>query len=233
VTSVLIVEDEPSFVEALQVSLAAEGFEVTAALDGKAGLDAFRRVRPDVVLLDLMLPALPGLDVLRAIRKDSDLPVIVVSAKGAEADIVSALELGADDYVTKPYSVRELVARIRAAARRTGAAAAAEVLTAGVLVLDLASRRLRLPSGEQDLPKKEFEVLQLLMQRPGRVVTREEFLDEVWGFAWAGDTRSLDQHVRRLRRRLEADPTAPRIEALRGVGYRLVSHAPSRGDGRD
>jgi two-component system, OmpR family, response regulator RegX3 len=221
-TRVLIVEDEPSYVEALQVSLGAEGFEVDAALDGKAGLECFRKARPDVILLDLMLPALPGLDVLRAIRRESDVPVIVVSAKGAEADIVSALELGADDYVTKPYSVRELVARIRAAARRRGVAAAAEVFTAGVMTLDLAARRLRLPSGEQDLPKKEFEVLQLLMQRPGRVVPREEFLDEVWGFAWAGDTRSLDQHVRRLRRRLEADPAAPAIEAVRGVGYRLV-----------
>ncbi|MBN2114044.1 MAG: response regulator transcription factor [Acidimicrobiia bacterium] len=221
-TRVLIVEDEPSYVEALQVSLGAEGFEVEAALDGKAGLERFRSFRPEVVLLDLMLPVLPGLDVLRAIRRDSEVPVIVVSAKGAEADIVSALELGADDYVTKPYSVRELVARIRAAARRTGALVTPEVLTAGAAILDLASRRLRLPSGEQDLPKKEFEVLQLLMQRPGRVVPREEFLDEVWGFAWAGDTRSLDQHVRRLRRRLEADPEAPAIEAVRGVGYRLV-----------
>ncbi|MBM3695359.1 MAG: response regulator transcription factor [Actinobacteria bacterium] len=221
-TRVLIVEDEPSYVEALQVSLAAEGFEVEAALDGKAGLERFRSFRPDVVLLDLMLPLLPGLDVLRAMRRESEVPVIVVSAKGAEADIVSALELGADDYVTKPYSVRELVARIRAAGRRAGVVAAPDVLAAGSLVLDLAGRRLRLPSGEQDLPKKEFEVLQLLMQRPGRVVPREEFLDEVWGFAWAGDTRSLDQHVRRLRRRLEADTTAPRIEAVRGVGYRLV-----------
>ena len=221
-TRVLIVEDEPSFVEALQVSLTAEGFEVDAALDGKMGLERFRAARPDVILLDLMLPVLPGLDVLRAIRRESDTPVIVVSAKGAEADIVSALELGADDYVTKPYSVRELVARIRAAARRTGAGVTSEALTAGVMTLDLATRRLRLPSGEQDLPKKEFEVLQMLMQRPGRVVPREEFLDEVWGFAWAGDTRSLDQHVRRLRRRLEADPAAPGIEAVRGVGYRLV-----------
>jgi two-component system response regulator RegX3 len=222
VTRVLIVEDEPSYVEALQVTLAAEGFEVTAAFDGKAGLESFRQNRPDVILLDLMLPLLPGLDVLRGIRRESEVPVIVVSAKGAEADIVAALELGADDYITKPYSVRELVARIRAATRRTGATAEPEVLTAGVITLDLGSRRLVLPSGEQDLPKKEFEVLQLLMRRPGRVVPREEFLDEVWGFAWAGDTRSLDQHVRRLRRRLEADPDAPRIEALRGVGYRLV-----------
>ena len=221
-TRVLIVEDEPSYVEALQVSLGAEGFEVDAALDGKAGLEHFRKIRPDVILLDLMLPALPGLDVLRAVRRESDVPVIVVSAKGAEADIVSALELGADDYVTKPYSVRELVARIRAAARRPGVAAASEVLIAGVMTLDLATRRLRLPSGEQDLPKKEFEVLQLLMEHPGRVIPREEFLDEVWGFAFAGDTRSLDQHIRRLRRRLEADPAGPQIEAVRGVGYRLV-----------
>jgi DNA-binding response OmpR family regulator len=149
-------------------------------------------------------------------------PVIVVSAKGAEADIVSALELGADDYLTKPYSVRELIARIRAATRRMAPGVQAEVLTAGAASLDLATRRLRLPSGEQDLPRKEFEVLHLLMQRPGRVVPREEFLDEVWGFAWAGDTRSLDQHVRRLRRRLETDPASPRIEVVRGVGYRLV-----------
>jgi two-component system response regulator RegX3 len=228
-TRVLIVEDEPSYVAALEVALGVEGFEVAAALDGKAGLERFRAAHPDVVLLDLMLPLLPGLDVLRAIRRESDVPVIVVSAKGAEADIVSALELGADDYVTKPYSIRELVARIRAAARRTGAVGAAEVLSAGTITLDLSSRRLRLPSEEQDLPKKEFEVLQLLMRRPGRVVTREEFLDEVWGFAWAGDTRSLDQHVRRLRRRLEADPSAPGIEAVRGVGYRLAL-PPHRGE---
>jgi two-component system response regulator RegX3 len=222
VTRVLIVEDEPSYVQALQVALAAEGFEVVAALDGKEGLERFRAARPEVLLLDLMLPGLSGLDVLREVRRLSDLPVIVVSAKGAEADIVSALELGADDYVTKPYSARELVARIRAATRRGRAATAGEVLTAGAASLDLATRRLRLPSGEQDLPKKEFEVLQLLMQRPGRVVPREEFLDEVWGFTFAGDTRSLDQHIRRLRRRLEADPASPQIEAVRGVGYRLV-----------
>jgi len=220
-TRVLIIEDEPSYVEALRVALGAEGFSVEAALDGKAGLECFRATRPQVILLDLMLPVISGLDVLRAVRRDSDVPVIVVSAKGAEADIVSALELGADDYVTKPYSVRELVARIRAATRR-GAAVTGETLTAGAASLDLATRRLRLPGGEQDLPKKEFEVLQLLMRRPGRVVPREEFLDEVWGFAFAGDTRSLDQHIRRLRRRLEADPGGPQIEAVRGVGYRLV-----------
>ena len=219
---VLIVEDEPSFVEALEVSLGAEGFEVLSAADGRRGVEAFREGRPDVVLLDLMLPGLPGLDVLRAIRRESDVPVIVVSAKDAEADVVAALELGADDYVTKPYSVRELVARIRAAERRSTAPAAAETLTVGAATLDLGALKLRLPSGDQDLPKKEFEVLRMLMQHPGRVIEREDFLDEVWGFAWAGDTRSLDQHIRRLRRRLEADPQAPRVETVRGVGYRLV-----------
>jgi two-component system response regulator RegX3 len=220
-TRVLIVEDEPSYVEALRLALGAEGFEVDAALDGKAGVERFRDRRPEVILLDLMLPGISGLDVLRAVRRESDVPVIVVSAKGAEADIVSALELGADDYVTKPYSARELVARIRAALRRGASIAAGEVLTAGAAVLDLAARRLRLAGGEQDLPKKEFEVLCLLMRHPGRVVPREEFLDEIWGYASTDETRSLDQHVRRLRRRLEADPAAPQIEAVRGVGYRL------------
>jgi len=221
-TRVLIVEDEPSYVEALRLALGAEGFEVEAALDGRTGLERFRAHRPEVVLLDLMLPGLSGLDVLRAVRRESEVPVIVVSAKGAEADIVSALELGADDYVTKPYSARELIARIRAAVRRGSVGSAGEVLTAGTAVLDLATRRLLLPGGEQDLPKKEFEVLYLLMQRPGRVVPREEFLDEVWGYASTDETRSLDQHIRRLRRRLEADPAGPQIEAVRGVGYRLV-----------
>jgi two-component system response regulator RegX3 len=222
VTRVLVVEDEPSYVEALRVSLQAEGFEVDAALDGRTGLERFHAARPGVILLDLMLPGISGLDVLRAVRKESDLPVIVVSAKDGEADIVAALELGADDYVTKPYSIRELIARIRAAMRRVDAGVETEALTVGPATLDLGALKLRLPAGDQDLPRKEFEVLRLLMEHPGRVVPREEFIDTVWGFGWAEDTRSLDQHIRRLRRRLEVDPAAPRIEAVRGVGYRLV-----------
>ena len=222
-TRILVVEDEPSFVDALTVALAREGFEVEAATDGRQGLDSFRAVRPDLVLLDLMLPGLPGLDVLRAMRRESDVPVIVVSAKDAESDVVTALELGADDYVTKPYSVRELVARIRATTRRSGPAAmAGETITLGSATLDLGALRLRLADAEHDLPKKEFEVLRLLMEQPGRVVTREEFTDEVWGYTWMGNTRSLDQHVRRLRRRLEEDPGAPNIETVRGVGYRIA-----------
>jgi two-component system response regulator RegX3 len=221
-TRVLIVEDEPSFVEALELALGKEGFDVVTAMDGRAGLDSFRSDHPDVVLLDLMLPELPGLDVLRAIRREAATPVIVVSAKDAEADVVTALELGADDYVTKPYSVRELVARIRAAARRTVGVGPADTLVAGEASLDLGALKLRLGDAEIDLPKKEFEVLQLLMEQPGRVVPREEFLDKVWGFAWIGDTRTLDQHIRRLRRRLEELADGPQIETVRGVGYRLT-----------
>jgi len=146
-----------------------------------------------------------------------------VSAKDAEADIVAALELGADDYVTKPYSVRELIARVRAASRRS-IAGPREAVTLGAATLDHATLRLRLGDTEQDLPKKEFEVMALLMEQPGRVVPREEFLDRVWGYTWIGDTRTLDQHIRRLRRRLEADPDAPTIETVRGVGYRLAMH---------
>ena len=219
---VLIVEDEPSFVEALRIAFEREGYDVEATMDGRQGLDAFRSVKPDVVLLDLMLPGLPGLDVLRAIRLDSAVPVVVVSAKDHESDVVTALELGADDYVTKPYSIRELLARVRAAARRSSSMAGPEMLSVGTATLDRASLRLRLPGVDHDLPKKEFEVLELLMHQPGRVVPREEFLDRVWGYTWVGETRTLDQHIRRLRRRLESDPGAPRIETVRGVGYRLT-----------
>ncbi len=220
---VLIVEDEPAYVEALEVALSREGFEVAAAPDGRAGLRAFREQVPDVVLLDLMLPGLAGLDVLRRLRAESSVPVIVLSAKDREADVVAALELGADDYMSKPYSVRELVARVRAAVRRAQPGAAdAEVLVVGSAVLDLGRHELRLGDDVQVPPRKEFALLRLLMERQGRVVAREDILSEVWGFAWAGDSKTLDQHIRRLRRRLEPATGAPRIETVRGVGYRLV-----------
>lgn len=217
----LLIEDEPSFVEALRVALVREGFSVETAEDGRRGVQAFRELTPDVVLLDLMLPGLSGLDVLRRIREESGVPVIVVSAKEAEADVVAALELGADDYLTKPYSVRELVARIRANLRRAGASGEAEVLAVGEAVLDLGRYELRLGDRVEVLPRKEFALLRLLMERAGRVVTRDQLIDEVWGFDYVGDTRTLDQHIRRLRRRLEGLPEAPSIRTVRGVGYRL------------
>jgi two-component system response regulator RegX3 len=221
VLSVLIIEDEPAFVDALEVSLSREGLQVSAAADGRDGLAAFRTERPDVVLLDLMLPGLSGLDVLRRIRAESDVPVIVVSAKDAESDVVTALELGADDYLKKPYSIRELVARIHVTARRLMRVPDEEpVLTAGNAALDVGRYELRVGDETFELPRKEFEVMRKLIARPGRVVPREVMLEEIWGYSW-GDSKTLDQHIRRLRRKLEQVEGAPVITTVRGVGYRL------------
>ncbi|MDJ0953543.1 MAG: response regulator transcription factor [Acidimicrobiia bacterium] len=217
--NVLIVEDEPSYLEALKITLEPEGFAVATAADGRAGITAFEAAMPDVILLDLMLPDLSGLDVLRRLRQRSDVPVIVVSAKSAEADIVTALELGADDYLTKPYSSRELVARIRANTRRI-ADPEQEVLTAGNAVLDPGRYEMRIGESTFALARKEFELAELLMERQGRIVTRETLLERIWGIDW-GDSKSLDQHIRRLRRRFEQVEGAPQITTVRGVGYRL------------
>ncbi len=219
--AVLVIEDEPAYVDAIETALGREGFDVSSAGDGKSGLASFRELRPDVVLLDLMLPGLAGLDVLSRIRAESEIPVIVVSAKDAESDVVAALELGADDYLTKPYSLRELVARIRAATRRgVSLDTEDEILTVGDAVLDSGRYRLLLGGEPVDLPRKEFEVLHRLMARVGRVVTRSELLDDVWGPTY-GDSKTLDQHIRRLRRKLERASGAPVITTVRGVGYRL------------
>jgi two-component system response regulator RegX3 len=219
--SILIIEDEPAFVDALQVSLGKEGMQVSAAEDGREGLQMFRAEHPDVVLLDLMLPGINGLDVLRRIRGESQTPVIVLSAKDAESDVVTALELGADDYLTKPYSIRELLARIRVAVRRSTSSEPDDtVLTAGDTVLDTGRYELRIRDAVFALPRKEFEVMHKLMERPGRVVRREVLLDEIWGYTW-GDSKTLDQHIRRLRRKLEKVEDGPRIMTVRGVGYRL------------
>ena len=223
---ILIIEDEPAYVDALQVSLEREGFSLTAASDGREGLTRFREGQPDVVLLDLMLPGLSGLDVLRRMRDESHVPIIVLSAKDSESDVVTALELGADDYLTKPYSIRELVARIRVAMRRLSAAEEDAVITFGSAVLDTGRHQLRLSGTAVDLPRKEFQVMQLLMQRGGKVITREILLDEIWGYNWT-DSKTLDQHIRRLRRKLETDDEAPVITTVRGVGYRLEASGRS------
>lgn len=217
--NVLIVEDEASYLEALQVTLEPEGFAVATAMDGRSGIASFEANLPDVVLLDLMLPDVSGLDVLRRVRQKSDIPVIVVSAKSAEADIVTALELGADDYLTKPYSSRELIARIRANTRRIPDPEQ-DVLTAGNTVLDPGRYEMRIGAATFSLARKEFELAELLMERQGRIVTRETLLERIWGIDW-GDSKSLDQHIRRLRRRFEQVEDAPRITTVRGVGYRL------------
>ena len=216
----LIVEDEPAYLDALEVALTKEGFSLATATDGRDGLASFRSHRPDMVLLDLMLPGMSGLDVLRRIRVESEVPVIVLSAKDSEADVVTALELGADDYLTKPYSVRELVARIRAAMRRTGPEEEEAVLAVGNAVLDPGRYQLRIDDVTFGLPRKEFELLHQLMARPGRVVTREHLLTEIWGYGW-NDSKTLDQHIRRLRRKLEQVEGAPAIATVRGVGYRI------------
>lgn len=217
--TVLIVEDETSYLEALEVTLQPEGFTILTATDGRSALNLFRRESPDVVLLDLMLPDLSGLDVLRQIRTQSDVPVIIVSAKDTEADIVSALELGADDYLTKPYSSRELVARIRANTRRASDEVEA-VLVVGNAVLDPSRYEIRIGDAAFSLARKEFELAHLLMERQGRIVTRETLLERIWGIDW-GDSKSLDQHIRRLRRRFEQVADGPCITTVRGVGYRL------------
>jgi two-component system response regulator RegX3 len=221
---VLIVEDEESFVDALTVGLEREGFSVTTAVDGQQGLALFKEGDFDIVLLDLMLPKKSGLDVCRDIRLTSSVPIIIVSAKSEEVDMVLMLELGADDYVAKPYRLRELVARIRAVLRRrqdSGIAEADEVIALGNIRLDIDARRCFVDDEEIKLRKKEFALLRLLLENPGRVLTREVLIDRVWGSDYVGDTKTLDVHIKRLRTLIEAEPKNPaHISTVRGVGYR-------------
>ncbi|MEO6121515.1 MAG: response regulator transcription factor [Acidimicrobiales bacterium] len=222
--TILIVEDEESFVEALVIGLKREGFLVHVARDGVSALAVFDAVRPDLVLLDVMLPSLSGLDVCREIRLKSRTPIVMVTAKGSEIDTVVGLEVGADDYVTKPYRLRELVARIRAVLRRApreGATASEDVLEVGEVSLDPVRHEVRLRDEEVPLPLKEFDLLEILMDNAGRVLTRETLIDRVWGSNYVGDTKTLDVHVKRLRAKLEDDPGQPRrIVTIRGLGYR-------------
>jgi two-component system response regulator RegX3 len=223
---VLVVEDEESFIDALEIGLSREGFKVTVARDGQEALVKFAQGTFDIVLLDLMLPKLSGLDVCRSIRSTSNVPLIVVSAKGEEVDTVLMLEIGADDYVTKPYRLRELVARMRAVLRRRESAEAFddpnEELNVGPLRLDIEARRCFVDGEEVSLRRKEFALLQLLLENPGRVLTRDVLIDRVWGSDYVGDTKTLDVHIKRLRTLIEKDPKEPvHITTVRGVGYRF------------
>ena len=224
-TRVLLVEDEESFIDALSIGLDREGFEVVVARDGLEAVALFNDGGIDVVLLDLMLPKMSGLDVCRAIRSSSDVPIIVVSAKGEEVDAVVMLEIGADDYVTKPYRLRELIARVRAVLRRHehhGTDIADHVVESGPLRLEIDTRRCFVNGEEIKVRKKEFALLELLLANTGRVITREQLIDRVWGSDYVGDTKTLDVHIKRLRTLIEEKPKEPRhITTVRGVGYRF------------
>jgi two-component system, OmpR family, response regulator RegX3 len=221
---VLVVEDETSYSEALSYVLRKEGFDVAIAETGPDALTEFERGGADIVLLDLMLPGLPGTEVCRQIRQTSSVPIIMVSAKDTEVDKVVGLELGADDYVTKPYSPRELVARIRAVLRRgtVDEVDDASALEAGHVRMDV-DRHLVTVEGEiVKLPLKEFELLEYFMRNPGRVLTRGQLIDRVWGADYVGDTKTLDVHVKRLRAKIEPDPTNPtNLTTVRGLGYKF------------
>jgi len=240
--NVLLAEDEESFVDALVVGLGREGFHVTVARDGTEALRLFEESQPDLVLLDLMLPKMSGIDVCRAIRTHSNVPIIMVTAKSAEIDTVVGLEVGADDYVAKPYRLRELVARIRAVLRRGAPGTTSELAEerrgaepeegtreAGEVRVDLDTRRVFVRGEEVPLRRKEFELLALLVENAGRVLTRDLLIDRIWGADYIGDTKTLDVHVKRLRSRIEEDPSHPLlITTVRGVGYRFDAAAARR-----
>ena len=233
--TILVIEDEASFVEALQIGLTREGFHVEVATDGAEALERFGTVQPDLVLLDVMLPRVSGIDVCRQIRTTSSVPIIMVTAKSSEIDTVVGLEVGADDYVTKPYRIRELVARIRVQLRRSAGdgdvtgelqRAGDGEIRVGPVALDPDAHRVTVGGREIALPLKEFEVLHLLLANAGRVLTRETLIDRVWGSDYVGDTKTLDVHIKRLRSKIEDDPAAPeRIVTIRGLGYKYVRSA--------
>jgi len=225
VSRVLVVEDEDSFSDALSYMLRKEGFEVSVAATGTQALTEFDRTGADIVLLDLMLPEMSGTEVCRQLRAKTNVPIIMVTARDAEIDKVVGLEIGADDYVTKPYSPRELVARIRAVLRRNANESveiAAPTLSAGPVRMDV-ERHVVSVSGEAvPLPLKEFELLELLLRNAGRVLTRGQLIDRVWGADYVGDTKTLDVHVKRLRSKIEPEPSAPRyLITVRGLGYKF------------
>ena len=229
-----MVEDEESFVDALSVGLKREGFWVAVARDGIEALELFEATRPDLVLLDVMLPRLSGIEVCRQIRTHSQVPIIMVSAKTSEIDTVVGLEVGADDYIAKPYRLRELVARLRAALRRSPRPGFREdgdgeesVLEVGDVRLDPERHEVLVRGQSLTLPRKEFQILAVLLANAGRLVTRDTLMDRVWGHDYVGDTKTLDVHIKRLRAKIEDDPSSPtRITTVRGLGYKFQAPEP-------
>jgi DNA-binding response OmpR family regulator len=222
VRTILVVDDEPVLRETLAEALDADGFRVVTAADGREALSRFREHQPDLVVLDLMLPELSGIEVCRIIRSESGVPIVMLTAKTSELDKVVGLELGADDYVTKPFSLRELSARIRALLRRTEqlAEAPAPLVELGALTVDLAGHRLLRDGERLPLKPKVFELLAYLLRHPGQVLTREQLLEHVWGYDYAGETRTVDVHIHWLRAAIEPDPADPAyLHTVRGVGY--------------
>ena len=224
---VLVVEDEEALVASIRFALESEGYEVVTATDGVAGLAAVNDTNPALVLLDLMLPGMSGVDICRQIRQTYDVPIMMLTAKDSEADKVLGLEMGADDYITKPFSTRELLARVRAHLRRAGRtgtfADTNEVLRGGRIELDIDAHEVRVEGTTVPLRPKEFELLEVLMRHKNRLSPRETLIDEVWGSDYFGDTKTLDVHIKRLRNKLEADPSDPvQIRTVRGLGYKFI-----------
>ena len=223
---VLIVEDEPALADSIRYGLEREGYECTVLGDGLRAVDYVRSWRPDIVLLDLMLPGMPGTDVCREIRSIGKVPIVMVTAKDTEADKVLGLELGADDYITKPFSMRELIARVRAVMRRAGIITEPEeratALSAGPVVIDTERHEVRVRDRVVELPPKEFALLEVLVRKVGKLMTRDALISQVWGEDYYGDTRTLDVHIKRLRAKLEDDPRNPmHLRTVRGLGYRF------------
>ena len=227
-SSILLIEDEENIREAVKYILLQENYSVNVAADGKEGLYLAHQLNPDLILLDIMLPELDGMEVCKIIRRESSVPIIMLTAKGEEVDKVLGLELGADDYITKPFSKHELLARIRAVLRRfsskTQQTDKAEILQSGKLVLNKESHMVTLKGGNVPMSPREFNLLALLMENPNRVLTRDQMLSFIWGENWFGDIRTVDVHIRWLRKKIERDPGTPKIiTTVRGVGYRFDS----------
>ncbi len=224
VKKILVVDDEPTLVATLKYNLEREGYRVMTASNGEAALSQARTGQPDVILLDLMLPGLDGLEICRILRRETAVPILMLTAKGEETDKVVGLELGADDYVTKPFSMRELMARVRALLRRAeiSAGVEADVITAADLIVDLRRREASLRGQALTLKPKEFDLLAFFLRNRGRAFTRQQLLDQVWGYDFAGDTRTVDVHVSWLRQKIEDNPSKPsRLITVRGTGYRF------------